>query len=74
MPVTVTLVPTGPLGAERDVIFGTTVKVMLLLSVPLSVTRTGPVVPPVGIVTTIEVFPQLVTGIARPFNVTVDDP
>ena len=36
-PVIVTIVPTGPLGGEKPVITGTTLKTVLLESVPLGV-------------------------------------
>jgi hypothetical protein len=58
VPVIATLVPTGPLVGEKEVIVGppTTVKLVALFAVPLGVvTWIGPVVAPVGTVAVIEV-------------------
>ena len=73
-PWIVTDVPTTPDVGERLVMFGsgTTVNVLLLLTTPLTVTTTLPVVVPVGTVATIEVAPQLVNVVAVvPLNFTV---
>jgi hypothetical protein len=72
-PWIVTDAPTTPDVGERLVMFGagTTVNVLLLLTTPLTVTTTLPVVAPVGTVATIEVAPQLVIVVAVvPLNFT----
>jgi hypothetical protein len=73
VPVIVTAAPTAPEVTDRLVISGaaTTVKVFLLLAVPLTVTTMLPVVAPVGTVVTIDVALQLVTVAVVPLNVTV---
>ena len=74
VPVIVTAAPTAPDVGDRLVISGadTTVKVFLLLAVPVTVTTTLPVVAPVGTLTTIDVALQLVIVVAAvPLNVTV---
>ena len=66
VPVTVTGAPTAPDVGDKLVILGaaTTVKVLLLLAVPLTVTTTLPVVAPVGTVATTEVAAQLAIAVA----------
>jgi hypothetical protein len=73
VPVIVTDVPTAPEVGLRLVMPGvaSTVKVAPLLTTPLTVTTTLPVVAPVGTFATILVALQLVIVAAVPLNVTV---
>jgi len=73
VPVTVTEVPTAPELGDKLLMLGTpsTVKLTLLLDLPLTVTTTLPVVAPAGTGATIAVALQ-VEGVARvPLNFTV---
>src|SRR5208283_1585967 len=73
-PVIVTEVPSTPDVGFRLVMLGAgtvTVKLLLLLATPPTVTTTFPVVAPVGTVTTMLVALQLVGVAAIPLNVTV---
>jgi hypothetical protein len=73
VPAIVTEVPTGPAVGERDVMPGPTriVNTTPLLAVPLTVTRTFPVLAPVGTGVTILVELQLVGAAGAPLNVTL---
>ena len=73
-PLIATVVPAAPDVGERLLITGVTVKVTLLLAVPLTLTTTGPVVAAAGTVATIEFVFQLVGLAARPLKVSVLDP
>jgi len=69
VPVMVNVVPNGPEGGDKLVIFGTTVKFTLLLAIPPAVTTRGPVDAPFGIGRTIWVLLQLDGAAAVPLNV-----
>ena len=73
VPVIVTTVPAAPESGDRLVITGAavTVNVFELLAVPPTVTRTGPVVAPVGTGTEMLVVLQLVGVAAVPLKATV---
>jgi hypothetical protein len=73
LPQIPTVVPTCPEGGDRLVMDGggTTVKLAPLLLNPPAVTTTFPVVAPLGTVTAMLVWLQLVTAAATPLNVTV---
>jgi len=73
VPVIVTDAPTAPEVGDRLVMFGAgrTVKLIPLLSTPLTCTTTLPVVAPVGTGTTIDVALQLVGVAAVLLNLTV---
>src|SRR5450432_902952 len=72
----VTNLPMLPVVGERLVILSPsgTVKPSVLLTMPLTVTTTFPVVAPVGTGTTIDPEPQLVGVAVVPLNLTVLDP
>src|SRR5437870_3450190 len=77
VPLIVTLVPTGPLVGAKLVIVGAgiTVKLFVLIAVPPGVvTRSGPVVAPVGTVAWIVVAEVTVKLALTPLNVTVVAP
>ena len=71
VPLIVTTVPTTPDVGERLVIFGVTVKVMPLVSIPEACTTTGPVVAPAGTGTTILPAAHEVGVAVMPLNFTV---
>jgi len=73
VPVMVTEIPTCPDVGFKLVMLGggVTVKVMLLLAMPLTVTTTLPLVAPLGTGTAMLLSPQLVGVAAVPLNVTV---
>jgi hypothetical protein len=79
-PEIVTKVPTIPDCGDRPLMLGvcSTVKLTPLLSTPLTLTTTFPVIAPVGTGTAIDVVLQLVGVVAVPLNATVlapcDDP
>ena len=73
-PLIATVVPAAPDVGERLLITGVTVKVTLLLAVPLTLTTTGLVVAAAGTVATIELVFQLVGLAATPLKVSVLDP
>jgi hypothetical protein len=77
VPVIVTTAPMGPCVNPSDVRLGpgeVTVKRKPLLATPLTVTKTLPVVAPLGTGAAMLVAPQLVGVVAIPLNVTVLDP
>jgi len=71
VPVIVTGTPAAPLGRDKLVILGATVKLNPLLVVPPTVTTRLPLVAPEGTVATIDVGLQPVAVAANPLNVTV---
>jgi hypothetical protein len=74
VPVIVTDVPTGPAFGFTLVMLGVvgfTVKVTELLTLPLTITFTGPVVAPVGTVVLMLAVPQLLTVATVLLNVRV---
>src|SRR5580704_13869532 len=73
VPVIVTVAPTAPVVIDRVVILGaeTTVKVLLLLDTPETVTITLPVVAPEGTVVVMLVVLQFVAVAVTPLNLTV---
>jgi hypothetical protein len=74
VPLIVTLVPTGPLVGESDVMCGVTVNETPLLAFPPTITTTLPVAAPEGTVHVILVALQVVTEQATPLNVTFEVP
>src|SRR5439155_605543 len=78
VPLSVTLVPTGPLAGVKLVIVGAlavTVKLLLLVAVPPGVvTLSGPLVAPLGTVAAIEVAEFTVKLLLVPLNVTAVAP
>ena len=74
VPVTVTLVPTGPEATERLDSCGVTVNRTPFDAVEPTVTITSPVEPPLGTVTPMEVALQLVIVKPVPFRVAVELP
>jgi hypothetical protein len=71
VPAIVTLVPDGPVEGERLMIFGTTVKLTLLLFIPPTAMSNGPVLEPAGMGTVTCVLPQLEGAAAVPLKVMV---
>jgi hypothetical protein len=74
LPMIVTAVPTGPEVGDRLLIQGTTVKFTPLLATPPTHTTTLPVVAPLGTVTAMLVWLQLLTAAATPLKITALPP
>jgi hypothetical protein len=71
VPVITTLVPTGPLAGLTLLIFGATMKLLVLVAVPKGVvTETGPVEAAAGTVAVIWVEELTVNGAIAPLNRT----